>query len=65
MRAQALLPLIPAGTEVLLMLDGRAQAMLYTLGRNARLPTIVAKNEIKSYMKSLSRGRHKRARDYA
>ena len=53
MHAQALLPLIPAGTEVLLMLDGRAQAMLHTLGRNARLPTIVAKNEIKSYMKSL------------
>ena len=49
--AQVLLPLIPAGTDLLLMPDGKAQAILHTLARNAKLPSLVAKKEIKSYMK--------------
>ena len=33
------------------MPDGKAQAILHVLGRNAKLPTMVAKKEVKSYMK--------------
>jgi len=47
----ALTSKIPEGTQVLLMPDGKAQALLHVLGRNSKLPTLVAKKEIKSYMK--------------
>lgn len=43
--------LIPTGTEVLLMPDGKAQALLHVMGRIAKLPTIVARKEKKPYMK--------------
>lgn len=42
---------IPEGTQVLLMPDGKAQALLHVLGRNSKLLTMVAKKEVKSYMK--------------
>lgn len=42
--------LIPAGTEVLLMPDGKAQALLHVMGRISKLPTIVARKEKKPYM---------------
>lgn len=41
---------IPAEVEVLVMPDGKAQAILHTLGREAKLPTIVARKEHKPYM---------------
>jgi adenine phosphoribosyltransferase len=41
---------IPAGTEVLVMPDGKAQALLHVLGRVSHLPTIVARKEKKAYM---------------
>ena len=47
----SLAPKIPAGAQVLLMPDGKAQALLHVLGRISRLPTVVAKKEVKSYMK--------------
>ena len=42
--------LIPEGTEVLLMPDGKAQALLHVMGRISKLPTIVARKEKKPYM---------------
>lgn len=42
--------LIPEGTEVLLMPDGKAQALLHVLGRVSKLPTLVARKEHKPYM---------------
>src|SRR3989338_313828 len=42
---------IPAGTDYLLMPDGKAQALLHVVGREARMKTMVAKKEVKSYMK--------------
>lgn len=41
---------IPAEVEVLVMPDGKAQALLHVLGRNVKLPTIVARKEHKPYM---------------
>ncbi len=41
---------IPTGTEVLVMPDGKAQALLHVLGRLSGLPTIVARKERKGYM---------------
>lgn len=40
---------IPQGTEVLFMPDGKAQALLHVIGREARLPTVVARKERKPY----------------
>ena len=48
---KALASRVPAGTEVLIMPDGKAQALLHVLGRETGLPTLVARKEIKSYMK--------------
>lgn len=45
-----LAPHVPAGTDVLLMPDGKAQALLHVLGRESKLPTIVARKEKKPYM---------------
>ena len=41
---------IPSGTEVLLMPDGKAQALLHVMGRVSGLPTVVARKELKPYM---------------
>lgn len=41
---------IPAGSEVLLMPDGKAQALLHVVGRESKLPTIVARKERKPYL---------------
>lgn len=46
-----LAPKIPSSAEVLVMPDGKAQAMLHVLGRISRLPTFVFKKEKKPYMK--------------
>ncbi len=43
---------IPKGVDALLMPDGKAQALLHVLGRESRLPTFVARKELKSYMSS-------------
>ena len=48
---EALATKVPIGTDVLLMPDGKAQALLHVLGRMTRLSTVVAKKEQKSYMK--------------
>ena len=45
-----LVKLIPAGTEALVMPDGKAQALLHVLGRLSGLPTFVARKEKKPYM---------------
>lgn len=42
--------LVPAGTEALLMPDGKAQALLHVLGRETGLPTYVVRKENKPYM---------------
>lgn len=47
---QELAKLIPAGTEALVMPDGKAQALLHVLGRVSGLPTYVARKEFKPYM---------------
>lgn len=36
--------------EVLLMADGKAQALLHVVGRVTRLPTVIARKEYKPYM---------------
>ncbi len=41
---------IPSGIEVLVMPDGKAQALLHELGRRSGLPTIVARKKRKPYM---------------
>lgn len=41
--------LVPPGTEALLMPDGKAQALLHVVGRETRLPTVVARKERKPY----------------
>lgn len=41
---------LPAGTEVLLMPDGKAQALLHVVGRESRLPTVIARKERKPYL---------------
>jgi adenine phosphoribosyltransferase len=41
---------IPEGTEVLLMPDGKAQSLLHVVGREAKLPTVVARKERKAYL---------------
>lgn len=47
---QALAAKIPAEAQVLLMPDGKAQALLHVIGRESQLPTIVARKEKKPYM---------------
>ena len=42
--------LIPTGTQALLMPDGKALALLHVMGRIAKLPTFVARKELKPYM---------------
>lgn len=42
--------LVPEGMEVLVMPDGKAQALLHVLGRMTKLPTVVARKEHKPYM---------------
>lgn len=42
--------LIPAGTDFLLMPDGKAQALLHVVGRESKLPTLVARKERKPYL---------------
>ncbi len=42
--------LVPEGTEVLVMPDGKAQALLHVLGRMTGLKTVVARKEHKPYM---------------
>ena len=42
--------LVPAGTEVLVMPDGKAQALLHVVGRESKLPTVVARKVRKGYM---------------
>jgi len=46
-----LAPKTPAGTDIFLMPDGKAQALLHILGRETGITTIVARKEKKSYMK--------------
>ena len=41
---------IPAGTEILVMPDGKAQALLHVMGRESGLPTVVARKVRKGYM---------------
>lgn len=41
---------IPAGTDALLMPDGKAQALLHVMGREAKKLTIVARKEKKPYL---------------
>lgn len=43
---------MPQGVDVLLMPDGKAQALLHVLGRITELPTVVARKSIKSYMRT-------------
>lgn len=45
--------LIPSEIEALVMPDGKAQALLYEMGRLTRLPTVIARKEIKPYMKDV------------
>ena len=47
---RALADRIPEDVEVLLMPDGKAQALLHVLGRESQLPTHVARKERKPYM---------------
>lgn len=42
--------LVPAGTEALVMPDGKATALLHVMGRETGLPTFVARKEYKPYM---------------
>ncbi len=43
---------IPPGIQVLVMPDGKAQAIIHVIGRITGLPTVIARKEIKSYMKT-------------
>ncbi len=45
-----LAPHIPKNVTVLLMADGKAQALLHVIGRLSGLPTVVARKEEKPYM---------------
>lgn len=47
---EELVSLMPEGVEILVMPDGKAQALLHVLGRKTRLPTVVARKEQKPYM---------------
>ena len=47
---KALAALVPPGTDVLVMPDGKAQALLHVVGRETGLPTLIAKKEKKPYM---------------
>lgn len=47
---RALASKIPKEVEILLMPDGKAQALLHVLGRETGLPTVVARKERKPYM---------------
>lgn len=42
--------LIPTDTQILIMPDGKAQALLHVLGRISKLPTLVARKERKPYL---------------
>lgn len=48
---------IPAGTQALLMPDGKAQAILHVMGRESGLPTYVARKEHKPYMGDVIEGK--------
>lgn len=45
--------LIPTGVTDLLMPDGKAQALLHVMGREAALPTFVARKDLKPYMRDV------------
>lgn len=47
---KALARLVPIGTELLVMPEGKAIALLHVMGRETGLPTIVARKEKKPYM---------------
>ena len=46
----ALVRKLPKNVEVLVMPDGKAQALLHVMGRLSGLPTIIARKEKKPYM---------------
>ncbi|HWQ99622.1 MAG TPA: phosphoribosyltransferase family protein [Candidatus Methylomirabilis sp.] len=48
----ALAKLVPTGTDMFIMPDGKAQSLLHVLGRVTSLPTIVARKEHKPYMRA-------------
>lgn len=47
---ESLALMIPKGVQMLVMPDGKAQALLHVMGRESMLPTIVARKERKPYM---------------
>ncbi len=44
---------IPSGVQVLIMPNGKAQALLHVMGDQAQLPTVVARKETRFYMRDV------------